>query len=291
MVNIVKELSVEHVLIFAIIAFLLYHLIGGCSCGMRSRDGFSVGGSESELCYDKDKTECLAMDLCKYVGTECLDTCVNKDICHNGNCNVKAGGGKECKCFDDYYGNNCKKYTPFKFKNRVELKNAVDEWLADSEKAENIYGPINSWNTSSVTDMSNLFGNALTFNGNINGWDTSNVKDMAGMFYNASAFNVDLSGWDTRSVTDMFSMFWYASTFNGDISGWDTSKVTNMGGMFWGALAFNRELSGWDTSHVTNMSDMFRDTSAFNCHKNIKKDARIYNQCIIDKKKINSSML
>ena len=50
MVNIVKELSVEHVLIFAIVAFLLYHLIGGCSCGMRSRDGFSVGGDEVCKC-------------------------------------------------------------------------------------------------------------------------------------------------------------------------------------------------------------------------------------------------
>jgi hypothetical protein len=52
MVNIV-DLSVEHVLIFVIVAFLLYHFIGGCSCGMRSmrsRDGFSVGGDESCKC-------------------------------------------------------------------------------------------------------------------------------------------------------------------------------------------------------------------------------------------------
>jgi hypothetical protein len=50
MVNIVKDLSVEHILMFVIVAFLLYHLIGGCSCSMLrmlrmpSRDGFSVGG-------------------------------------------------------------------------------------------------------------------------------------------------------------------------------------------------------------------------------------------------------
>jgi hypothetical protein len=36
------DFSVEHVLMFAIVAFLLYHLVG--RCGMRSRDGFSVGG-------------------------------------------------------------------------------------------------------------------------------------------------------------------------------------------------------------------------------------------------------
>lgn len=34
------DLSVEHVLMFVIIVFLLYHLIGSCSC---IRDGFSVG--------------------------------------------------------------------------------------------------------------------------------------------------------------------------------------------------------------------------------------------------------
>ena len=58
MVNIVKDLSVEHVLMFVISAFLLYHLIGGCSCGMlsmlsmRSRDGFSVGGLPKGEPYD-----------------------------------------------------------------------------------------------------------------------------------------------------------------------------------------------------------------------------------------------
>lgn len=39
MVNIVKDLSVKHVLIFVIIAFLLYYIIGNCGY----RDGFSVG--------------------------------------------------------------------------------------------------------------------------------------------------------------------------------------------------------------------------------------------------------
>ena len=55
------ELKMEHVLMFVIIAFLLYHFIGGCSCGMRSRDGFSVGGDESCKCniLNNDKTQCI----------------------------------------------------------------------------------------------------------------------------------------------------------------------------------------------------------------------------------------
>ncbi len=41
MVNKVIELSVEHVLLFVVLAFLLYHLLGNCY-----RDGFSVGGQK-----------------------------------------------------------------------------------------------------------------------------------------------------------------------------------------------------------------------------------------------------
>jgi hypothetical protein len=44
----VKELKVEHVLMFVITAFLLYHLIGNCGCANRG-DGFSVGGENISL--------------------------------------------------------------------------------------------------------------------------------------------------------------------------------------------------------------------------------------------------
>jgi hypothetical protein len=39
-----KDIKVEHVLMFVIVAFLLYHFMGRCGCGMRSNNGFSVGG-------------------------------------------------------------------------------------------------------------------------------------------------------------------------------------------------------------------------------------------------------
>ena len=71
MVDIVKDLSVEHVLMFVIVAFLLYHLIGGCSCGMRSRDGFSVGGL---LCPLQDK-ECPSDNYSAWVDINSSCTC------------------------------------------------------------------------------------------------------------------------------------------------------------------------------------------------------------------------
>jgi hypothetical protein len=42
MVDKVIELSVEHILLFVVAAFLLYYLIGNCGC----RNGFRVGISE-----------------------------------------------------------------------------------------------------------------------------------------------------------------------------------------------------------------------------------------------------
>jgi hypothetical protein len=40
----INELKMEHILMFAIAAFFLYHLLGSCGCG----NGFSVGGQLSD---------------------------------------------------------------------------------------------------------------------------------------------------------------------------------------------------------------------------------------------------
>ena len=66
---------------------------------------------------------------------------------------------------------------------------------------------------------------ATAFNQNINSWDTSSVTDMHTMFDNASAFNGDISSWDTSSVINMSYMFNGASAFNQNISSWDTSSA------------------------------------------------------------------
>ena len=118
-------------------------------------------------------------------------------------------------------------------------------------------------NTSSVTDMSNLFANKSTFNLDISDWNTSNVTNMDRMFNNATAFNQNIGEWNTSSVTNMSSMLNNARTFNQDIGAWNTSSVTNMEGIFNDAIAFNQDIGNWDTSSVTNMSSMF-SASNFN---------------------------
>ena len=54
--------------------------------------------------------------------------------------------------------------------------------------------------TTLITDMSNLFSNAVGFNDNIGQWDVSQVTTMYGMFQGATAFNQDIGQWDVSQV-------------------------------------------------------------------------------------------
>jgi len=67
-----------------------------------------------------------------------------------------------------------------------------------------LYGPIEEWDTSRVTDMSYLFKDIKYFNCNICDWDVSNVTTMKGMFHNCSHFKQDISGWKHISGAPRF---------------------------------------------------------------------------------------
>src|SRR5699024_2116314 len=66
----------------------------------------------------------------------------------------------------------------------------------------------------------------------MNEWDVSNVTDMSDMFHFAESFNEDITDWDVSSVEDMSNMFAIANAFNQPIGNWDVSSVTDMSGMF-----------------------------------------------------------
>ena len=129
-------------------------------------------------------------------------------------------------------GNIVKDYAIFKPNNYDELKEAVDLWCIDREKALPIYGHISVWDTSLITDMSNLFENKTDFNDNINNWNVSSVTDMCFMFANASLFNQPLNSWDVSSVTDMSDMFHEALSFNQDIGLWIIKQDTDIEHIF-----------------------------------------------------------
>ena len=129
--------------------------------------------------------------------------------------------------------------------------------------ASSFNGNISGWDVSSVTNMNEMFRSASDFNQPLNSWNVSSVNRMDGMFRSASDFNQPLNAWDVSSVIFMSSMFSGATSFDGNISGWDVSSVTNMNEMFWGASDFNQPLNAWDVSSVTGMSSMFIGASFF----------------------------
>ena len=155
-------------------------------------------------------------------------------------------------------------FSQYVFNTKSELFGAIDQYISDKASAISVYGDINTWDVTNITDMSNLFYMQGSFNENIADWDTSNVTRMANMFMFCYSFNQDIGNWDTSNVTDMSNLFRMATSFNKDIGSWDTSNVTDMYGMFNGTDSFNRDIGAWDTSSVTNMNAMFYFAASFN---------------------------
>ncbi len=144
------------------------------------------------------------------------------------------------------------------------LRVAVREWIVDRASAQRRYGPIGTWNTTDVTDMSRLFHKCKAFDEPLTGWDTSNVVDMSYMFSNAVLFHQPIGHWVTSNVRNMRCMFHRAAQFNQPIGQWDVSNVRDMSHMFAHTLQFDQPLGTWDVGNVRDMSHMFSSALRFN---------------------------
>ena len=169
------------------------------------------------------------------------------------------------------------------------IRTAVTLYFTDRSTADATYGKIGTWDTSGVTDMSELFcalmacayynSGASSFFADISAWDTSGVTDMHGMFRGASTFNNVVSGcngcadlvgdwhiggWDVSKVTDMEYMFSYATNFNQPIGSWRVDAATNFESMFSSATDFNQPIGDWCVHNVEGMKSMFMSASSFN---------------------------
>jgi surface protein len=134
------------------------------------------------------------------------------------------------------------------FQTKIELKEAILKYRVGSEtensEVKGKYGSVmGNWCVGQVTNFSYLFstlqGSILGFNEDISRWNTSSVTNMRNMFAYQYDFNQDLSRWDGSQVTVLTSMFFISRAFNQDISSWDVSKVTDMSEMFKSASYFN----------------------------------------------------
>lgn len=131
---------------------------------------------------------------------------------------------------------------------------------------------IRCWDVSNVTTMYSMFSDAESFNQDVGDWDVSNVDYTAGMFMNAVSFNQNLSRWDVGKVTRMYSMFNGATSFNNGCEVdddscpllWDVGEVYSADFMFANAESFNQDISRWDTSRFNQAPNMFAGAVRFN---------------------------
>ena len=116
---------------------------------------------------------------------------------------------------------------------------------------------IRLWDVSSVTNMWGMFGGARAFNNGEAtntganpltwGTGTANVTDMTNMFGYATTFNQDISSWNVSAVTDMSTMFNNSPAFNYDIRDWVVGSTVTLSSMFSGATAFH---TAWYTPDI-----------------------------------------
>lgn len=78
-----------------------------------------------------------------------------------------------------------------------------------------------------VVTLENSLRECPVFNQDLSSWDTSSVTNMNNMFYNSTGFNGDISSWNTGNLTTMQFLLYGCRIFNRDLSGWDVSKVIN----------------------------------------------------------------
>ena len=163
-----------------------------------------------------------------------------------------------------FYG--CSSLTSIKFKDGI-ISNVEDmSHMFDGCSSLNPSNLINNFDTSKVTDMSNMFSDTKLSSFNFSKFVVSKVKSMSSMFsWCTSLKSITLSSSDLI-VTNINSMFYHCNILNSlNFIKFRTSKVTNMGYLFYYCSSLTSVIN-LDTSKATNMDYMFSLTklSAFN---------------------------
>jgi len=72
-----------------------------------------------------------------------------------------------------------------------------------------------------------MLADAFLFDQDLNSWDTSNVETMNQMFQECQQFNGDIYSWDTTNVVNMSQMLYNCDLFDQSLAAWSIANVSN----------------------------------------------------------------
>ena len=165
--------------------------------------------------------------------------------------------------------------------------------FADSRSLKNIIG-IDSWNTSNLVNISNMFGSCASLKSlDLSTFDTSKLQMFQSLFYNCTSLeSVNMDNWNLSKISntdagggslsntialktisarnwkipqnfnDVFSRTWFGGGSpieTIDVTGWDLSNTVNISGLF-GNSSHLKNIIGldtWDTSNIQNLNNLF----------------------------------
>ena len=121
-----------------------------------------------------------------------------------------------------------------------------------------------SSNTSNVIYMDGMFKGCNNLTSlDVGSFDTSNVTNMSDMFWRSSATSLDLSSFNTSNVKTMYNMFSGCALLTYlDISSFDFANVMNYDGMFERVpdsceiLVKDQKAKDWITSNFPNLTNV-----------------------------------
>ena len=193
---------------------------------------------------------------------------------HEGNYRVTITGLLEAW---NFAGKNCDKLVAIEDLGNTCLK-SLNNAFRDCKKLTQVKGG----NTSKVTDMSYAFYRAGEAGGSlklhINSWDTSKVISMEQMFCSTEGLSFEcdegddcddeanLKNWQTANVSNMSMMFRNQSTVNPDVSNWRTDSLTNVQMMFHQPTENSRsianpDVSNWNFSNIKKFKDFISNSA------------------------------
>ncbi len=149
------------------------------------------------------------------------------------------------------------------FTSKLNTSNVKDmSYLFNDCDSLTTIGNFDKFNTDSVENMDHMFNHCLSMKSiNVRNWNTSNVTDMSNMFAMCSNLHYVFfgDGFDTSNVNSMAYMFYRDAKLTGlNVSKFNTSNVKYMTEMFNGCSnAKNLNVSNWDTAKCVDTKLMF----------------------------------